>query len=75
MFRWHGRCHGNLLKEGLGRACRLPQCVWPCAAAGEDLRHALDCTLAGKPLERRMKNSIGCNIKWHPGKAPAWFHG
>jgi len=31
--------------------------------AGEDLRHALDCALAGKPLERRVKNSIGCNIK------------
>ncbi|EFN56396.1 hypothetical protein CHLNCDRAFT_22310 [Chlorella variabilis] len=42
---------------------------------GADLRHALDCTLAGRPLERRVKNSIGCNIKWHPGKAPAWFHG
>lgn len=42
---------------------------------GEDLRHALDCTLAGKPLERPVRSSIGCNIKWHPGKAPAWFHG
>ncbi|KAL4433267.1 hypothetical protein ABPG77_003315 [Micractinium sp. CCAP 211/92] len=42
---------------------------------GEDLRHALDCTLAGKPLERPVRNSIGCNIKWHPGKSPAWFHG
>lgn len=32
-------------------------------SAGEDLRHALDCAIAGKPLERRVKNSIGCNIK------------
>ncbi|PRW44843.1 prolyl endopeptidase-like isoform A [Chlorella sorokiniana] len=38
---------------------------------GEDLRHALDCAIAGKPLERRVKNSIGCNIKWRPGHAPA----
>ncbi|KAL4448338.1 hypothetical protein ABPG75_005557 [Micractinium tetrahymenae] len=42
---------------------------------GEDLRHALDCTLAGKLLERPVRNSIGCNIKWHPGRSPAWFHG
>ncbi|KAL4857673.1 hypothetical protein ACK3TF_002106 [Chlorella vulgaris] len=42
---------------------------------GEDLRHALDCVLAGKPLGRAVKNSIGCNIKWQPGNAPAWFGG
>ncbi|PSC70394.1 alkyl hydroperoxide reductase [Micractinium conductrix] len=42
---------------------------------GEDLRNALDCTLAGRPVDKRVRPSIGCNIKWAPGKAPAWFHG
>ena len=32
-------------------------------ATGEDLRHALDCVLAGAPLDRRVVKSIGCNIK------------
>lgn len=44
----------------------------PCYIAGEDLRHALDCTLASKPLERRVKNSIGCNIKVGAGMVEAW---
>lgn len=31
---------------------------------GEDLRQALDCILAGKPVAGDQKPSIGCNIKW-----------
>ncbi len=31
---------------------------------GRDLRHALDCILAGKPVPADQKPSIGCNIKW-----------
>lgn len=40
--------------------CAPPLC--PLACTGEDLRHALDCTLAGTPNERKIRNSIGCNI-------------
>ena len=40
---------------------------------GDDLLHALDCTLAGKPNDRKLKPSIGCNIKWQPGNSPPWF--
>jgi hypothetical protein len=60
-----------------GQTVHHPLCVSlpTSVCTGEDLRHALDCALAKRPLERKVKNSIGCNIKWHPGKAPAWFHG
>lgn len=42
---------------------------------GEDLRSALDSVLEGMPNPRKVVPSIGCNIKWHPGRAPTWFHG
>ena len=38
-----------------------------------DLRSALDAVLAGEPIDFEQKPSIGCNIKWHPGKEPSWF--
>ena len=31
---------------------------------GRDLRHALNCLLQNKPIEKIQKPSIGCNIKW-----------
>lgn len=31
---------------------------------GEDLRNAIDTVLAGKPVSRDQRPSIGCNIKW-----------
>lgn len=31
---------------------------------GRDLRAALDCMLAGKPVDADQKPSMGCNIKW-----------
>lgn len=31
---------------------------------GADLRAAMDAVLAGKPVAREQKLSIGCNIKW-----------
>lgn len=31
---------------------------------GKDLRHALDCVLAGKPVPEKQFPSMGCNIKW-----------
>jgi peroxiredoxin len=31
---------------------------------GKDLRAAIDLVLAGKPVPKKQKPSIGCNIKW-----------
>jgi len=31
---------------------------------GKDLRAALDALIAGKPVSREQRPSIGCNIKW-----------
>lgn len=39
---------------------------------GKDVRDALDAVLAGEPVPS-AKPSIGCNIKWHPGKEPSYF--
>jgi peroxiredoxin len=35
---------------------------------GRDLRAALDAVLAGQPVPREQKPSIGCNIKWKSGE-------
>ena len=40
---------------------------------GEDLRAALDATLAGRPVSEEQRASIGCNIKWKPGNEPEYF--
>jgi peroxiredoxin len=40
---------------------------------GKDLRRALDALLAGKPVSRDQKASMGCNIKWKPGNEPPYF--
>lgn len=40
---------------------------------GKDLRAALDAVLAGQPVSAQQKPSIGCNIKWKPGRTPAYF--
>ena len=40
---------------------------------GEDLRVALDEVLQGRGISIDQKPSIGCNIKWTPGKEPSWF--
>lgn len=39
---------------------------------GRDLRAALDAVLADQPVNESQKPSIGCNIKWKPGSAPAY---
>ena len=31
---------------------------------GRDLRAAIDAALAGKPVDRNQKASVGCSIKW-----------
>jgi peroxiredoxin len=40
---------------------------------GADLRDALDCVLAGKPITSQQRPSIGCNIKWREGNEPDYF--
>jgi len=40
---------------------------------GSDLRRAIDAVLSGQPVPDEQVPSLGCNIKWKPGNAPAWF--
>jgi peroxiredoxin len=40
---------------------------------GDDLRTAVDAVLEGEPAPEEQQPSIGCNIKWRPGKAPDYF--
>ena len=40
---------------------------------GADLRSALDAVLEGRPVAADQRPSLGCNIKWKPGQAPAYF--
>jgi thiol-disulfide isomerase/thioredoxin len=40
---------------------------------GRDLRQAIEATLAGRDVPDGQRPSVGCNIKWKPGNAPAWF--
>jgi peroxiredoxin len=41
---------------------------------GADLRRALELALKGQRIpEREQMPSLGCNIKWKPGNAPAYF--
>jgi peroxiredoxin len=37
---------------------------------GADLRAAVDALLAGVPVSEKQTPSIGCNIKWAPGREP-----
>ena len=39
---------------------------------GQDLRRAIDAVLAGQPVSPDQKPSIGCNIKWKPGREPRY---
>jgi thiol-disulfide isomerase/thioredoxin len=39
---------------------------------GEDLRAALDATLAGRPGPEEQRPSVGCSIKWKPDMEPAY---
>ncbi len=40
---------------------------------GEDLRRAADAVLAGRAPGEAQTPSVGCNIKWKEGNAPAWW--
>lgn len=39
---------------------------------GADLRAAADAVLGGQPVTQDQRPSIGCNIKWKAGNAPAY---
>ncbi len=40
---------------------------------GKDLRAAIDAVLVGRDVPAEQIPSLGCNIKWKPGNAPAYF--
>jgi peroxiredoxin len=40
---------------------------------GADLGRAIDAVLAGEPPVAEQRPSLGCNIKWSPGREPPWF--
>ena len=40
---------------------------------GNDLLGALESVLAGNAVSEDQKPSLGCNIKWKPGKEPDYF--
>jgi peroxiredoxin len=40
---------------------------------GQDLRAAVDATLAGLPVVAEQRPSIGCNIKWRRGAEPDYY--
>ena len=42
------------------------------SVTGRDMRAALDNLLAGHPIDPDQKPSMGCNIKWKAGNAPAY---
>ncbi|MCH2201746.1 MAG: thioredoxin family protein [Fuerstiella sp.] len=42
---------------------------------GEDLRAACDAVLSGQEVSCEQTPSIGCNIKWEPGREPEYFTG
>ena len=39
---------------------------------GGDLTAAVEAVVAGRPVEEKQVASIGCNIKWKTGNAPAY---
>ncbi|MGN6545991.1 MAG: thioredoxin family protein [Aureliella sp.] len=41
---------------------------------GKDLKAALDALLAGQEQPQPQRPSIGCNIKWKPGREPDYFN-
>lgn len=45
------------------------------AVTGADLRGALDALVAGKRPAAEQCPSLGCNIKWKPGREPEYFTG
>jgi peroxiredoxin len=50
-----------------------PRTTPPMPVTGRDIRAAVDALLAGEPIPEDQKGSVGCNIKWKRGDAPAYF--
>jgi len=50
-----------------------PRTTPPMPVTGRDIRAAVDALLAGEPIPEDQKGSVGCNIKWKRGNAPAYF--
>ena len=50
-----------------------PRTSPPMPVTGRDIRAAVDALLSGQPVPPDQKNSVGCNIKWKPANAPAYF--
>ena len=42
-------------------------------ATGSELRKAADAVLEGVPVPAEQQASLGCNIKWKPGREPDYF--
>ena len=42
---------------------------------GADLRAALEAVLASREPDPKQRASVGCNIKWKPGREPDYFGG
>ncbi len=40
---------------------------------GKSLRDAVDAVLSGRPVSANQIPSLGCNIKWKPGREPDYF--
>jgi peroxiredoxin len=40
---------------------------------GSDLEAAIDAVLGGRPAPEPQLPSLGCNIKWIPGREPPWY--
>ena len=40
---------------------------------GKSLRAAVDDLIAGRSISNVQKPSLGCNVKWKPGKEPDYF--
>ncbi|MBI4355933.1 MAG: DUF167 domain-containing protein [Candidatus Omnitrophica bacterium] len=39
---------------------------------GQDVRAAIEAVLAGQPVSSNQRPSVGCGIKWQPGREPAY---
>ena len=50
-----------------------PRTQPPMPVTGRDIRAAVDAVLAGAAVAQDQKGSVGCNIKWKRGNAPAYF--
>jgi thiol-disulfide isomerase/thioredoxin len=65
VFDGEGRLayHGQLDDSRPGRG----------APSGRDVRAALDAVLSGRAPSSEQNLSVGCGIKWHPGREPAYL--